>query len=261
MNPMEIQALKETIAEISDTARNLWEKGWAERNAGNISVNVTDLLSSEEMSLFNNVSTEQFHDTRYTLKDQVFIVTAAGSRMRDLAKDPWDHLCILKINESGTHFKQWPETGREPTSELPTHMAVHDMLMRTTSSAKALVHTHATELIALTQIREFCSTGSLNQLLWTMHPETILFVPKGLGFIPYELPGNSGIASITAKTLEEHPVALWEKHGVLATGTTVTDAFDTIDLLAKSARIFFLVKSAGYKPEGLTKDQLEELMS
>ena len=133
--------------------------------------------------------------------------------------------------------------------------------MRTNSAAKALVHTHATELIALTQIREFCSTGSLNHLFWTMHPETILFVPKGLEFIPYELPGTSGIADTTAKALEDHPVALWEKHGVIATGKSITEAFDTIDILAKSARIFFLVKSAGYQPEGLTDGQLDELVS
>jgi rhamnulose-1-phosphate aldolase len=159
------------------------------------------------------------------------------------------------------HFKQWPDKDREPTSELPTHLAVHDMLIRTNSAVKALVHTHATELIALTHIRDFCSTGSLNHLLWTMHPETILYVPRGLGFIPYENPGTHDIASVTAKALEEYPVAVWEKHGVLATGTTVADAFDTIDILAKSARIFFLVKSAGYQPEGLTEGQLNELVS
>jgi rhamnulose-1-phosphate aldolase len=101
----------------------------------------------------------------------------------------------------------------------------------------------------------------MNRLLWSMHPETILFVPKGLGFIPYEIPGTSGIADATAKALEDHPVALWEKHGILATGTTVTDAFDLIDLLAKSARIYFMVKSTGYEPEGLTDAQLKELMS
>ena len=258
---MEIQALEKTIAEITDTARNLWEKGWAERNAGNISVNVTGLLSTEELSLFNTVASQPSHGTRYTVKDQVYIVTAAGSRMRDLARHPWEHLCLLKTDASGSRYQQWPEKGRMPTSELSTHLAVHDMLVRTHSPAKALVHTHATELIALTQIREFCSTRSLNHLLWTMHPETIMFVPKGLGFIPFELPGSAGIAEVTAKTLEKHPVALWEKHGVLATGTTSADAFDTIDLLAKSARIFFMVKSAGFDPEGLTDAQLNELLS
>lgn len=258
---MEIQALEKTIAEITDTACNLWEKGWAERNAGNISVNITGLLSAQELELFSNSTIRPLPITCSPLADQILIVTSAGSRMRDLAKDPWDHLCILKIDASGTYFKQWPEKGRDPTSELLTHLTVHDMLMRTNSAAKALVHTHATELIALTQIRKFCSTEALNQLLWTMHPETILFVPKGLGFIPYELPGTSGIAEATANALEDHPVAIWEKHGVIATGKSITEAFDTIDILAKSARIFFLVKSAGYEPEGLTEGQLNELMN
>ena len=259
---MEIQALKKTVSEITDTAHYLWERGWAERNAGNISVNVTGLLSKKELELLFNSSTIRPLQVGYSsLADQIISVTSAGSRMRDLAKKPWDHLCILKIDASGSHFKQWPEKNREPTSELPTHLAVHDMLIRTKSPAKALVHTHATELIALTQIRKFCSTEDMNRLLWSMHPETILFVPKGLGFIPYEIPGTSGIADATAKALEDHPVALWEKHGILATGTTVTDAFDLIDLLAKSARIYFMVKSTGYEPEGLTDAQLKELMS
>ena len=258
---MEIQALKKTVSEITDTAHYLWERGWAERNAGNLSVNVTGWLSAKELELFNSSTIHPLPVGYSSLADQIISVTSAGSRMRDLAKKPWDHLCILKIDASGTHFKQWPEKNREPTSELPTHLAVHDMLIRTKSPAKALVHTHATELIALTQIRKFCSTEDMNRLLWSMHPETILFVPKGLGFIPYEIPGTSGIADATAKALEDHPVALWEKHGILATGTTVTDAFDLIDLLAKSARIYFMVKSTGYEPEGLTDAQLKELMS
>ncbi|MCX6246280.1 MAG: rhamnulose-1-phosphate aldolase [Bacteroidetes bacterium] len=274
---MEFKSLEKIAAEIADTAGCLWEKGWAERNAGNISVNVTDLLSAEELSLFDTVSVEQLRGARYTLGDQVIVVTAAGSRMRDIARDPRKYLCVLKITSEGTGYQILTAGGDKPTinsekrkaksenptptSELPTHLAVHEMLVRTNSSSKALVHTHCTELIALTQISELCSTEKLNRLLWGMHPETILFVPKGVGFIPFEIPGTSGIAGTTVKTLETYPVALWEKHGVLATGSTAADAFDTIDLLAKSAKIYFLVKSAGYEPEGLTEEQLGKLMS
>jgi rhamnulose-1-phosphate aldolase len=272
---MEFKSLEKIAAAIADTAGCLWEKGWAERNAGNISVNVTELLSTEELSLFNNASFEQFHGTRYALEDQVIVVTAAGSRMRDLARDPGKYLCILKISKDGSGYQNLvvgnekptiysekrKAKGENPTSELPTHLAVHEMLMRTKSTAKALVHTHCTELIALTQIRELCSAEKLNRLLWTMHPETILFVPKGVGFIPFELPGTSGIAEVTVKALENHAVALWEKHGVLATGTNAAEAFDTIDLLSKSARIYFQVKSAGHEPEGLTEEHLKKLMN
>ena len=35
------------IADVAEVAGYLWQRGWAERNGGNISVNVTDLLTDE----------------------------------------------------------------------------------------------------------------------------------------------------------------------------------------------------------------------
>ena len=52
---------------------------------------------------------------------------------------------------------------------------------------------------------------------------------------------------------------MWEKHGTFAVGESVFDAFDMIDILSKSARIFFMVRQSGYEPEGLTDPQLDEL--
>lgn len=39
------------IGRIAEVAGYLWTKGWAERNGGNISVNLTGLLTDEEMAL------------------------------------------------------------------------------------------------------------------------------------------------------------------------------------------------------------------
>lgn len=89
-----------------------------------------------------------------------------------------------------------------------------------------------------------------------MHPETIVFVPGGVGFVPYVTPGTEKIAVETLKALEKYNVALWEKHGVFAIGESVFDTFDIIDILGKSARIYFLVKSSGHEPEGLSEEQL-----
>ena len=36
------------IADVAEVSGYLWQRGWAERNGGNISVNVTDLLTDEE---------------------------------------------------------------------------------------------------------------------------------------------------------------------------------------------------------------------
>jgi rhamnulose-1-phosphate aldolase len=133
------------------------------------------------------------------------------------------------------------------------------MIAERGSIEKVVLHTHATELVALTQAKEFCNKDSLNKLLWGMHPETIMFMPKGVGFVPYILPGSAEIAMETIKVLQDHDVALWEKHGVFAIGKSISDTFDVIDILAKSARIFFTCRSANIIPEGFTAPQLKEL--
>ena len=45
------QALMAEIGRVAEVAGYLWTKGWAERNGGNISVNVTSLMGGDERSL------------------------------------------------------------------------------------------------------------------------------------------------------------------------------------------------------------------
>ena len=40
-------ALKAEIEKVAEVAGYLWQNGWAERNGGNITVNVTDLVDDE----------------------------------------------------------------------------------------------------------------------------------------------------------------------------------------------------------------------
>jgi rhamnulose-1-phosphate aldolase len=184
--------------------------------------------------------------------------------MRDLAREPLKNALLIQLNEQGDGYwiisgEKNPVANFRPTSELPTHLGIHQLIQQRASSEKVVIHTHANELVALTQIREFCNEERLNKLLWGMHPETMVFVPQGVGFVPYVTPGTEQIAMETLKALEKHNVVIWEKHGVFAIGESVFDTFDTIDILGKSAKIFFLVNGSGYKAEGLTDEQLEIL--
>ena len=45
------EQLMAEIGRIAEVAGYLWTKGWAERNGGNISVNVTDLLDEATRAL------------------------------------------------------------------------------------------------------------------------------------------------------------------------------------------------------------------
>ena len=92
-----------------------------------------------------------------------------------------------------------------------------------------------------------------------MIPETKAFCPLGLGIVPYTLPGSNELADATLKELEEYDVVMWEKHGVFAKGIDVMDAFDQIDVLSKSAKIYINAKCMGFEPEGMTDEQMKEM--
>ncbi|MGE5424990.1 MAG: class II aldolase/adducin family protein, partial [Syntrophothermus sp.] len=90
------------IEEIAQVSRHLWEKGWAERNAGNISVNITAHLEGIEPEVFGDIPVEPLSIPRPLLKNNIFIITPTGSRMRELTRNTMDQLCYLRINDDGT---------------------------------------------------------------------------------------------------------------------------------------------------------------
>ena len=97
------------------------------------------------------------------------------------------------------------------------------------------------------------------RILWSMIPETKAFCPLGLGIVPYQLPGSTALADATLEQLADYDVVLWEKHGVFAKGLDVMDAFDQIDVLSKSAKIYIDAKIMGFEPEGMSDEQLAEM--
>ena len=46
--------------------------------------------------------------------------------------------------------------------------------------------------------------------------------------------------------MEDYDVVMWDKHGVFAKGLDVMDAFDQIDVLSKSAKIYIDSKCTAF---------------
>jgi rhamnulose-1-phosphate aldolase len=146
-----------------------------------------------------------------------------------------------------------------PTSELPSHLSVHARLIEKGSPYRATVHTHPIELVAMSHHKPFLGKDVLTEILWSMIPETKAFCPLGLGIVPYTLPGSNELAEATLKELENYDVVMWEKHGVFAQGLDAMDAFDQIDVLSKSAKIYIAARQMGFEPEGMTQEQMAEM--
>ena len=92
--------LQMQINDIARVAEFMWQKGWAERNAGNISVNITDHIGDENRNLPAIVRIPLYH-TVPELEGQFYYVTSAGSRMRDVARNPLDQGLVTRVAAGG----------------------------------------------------------------------------------------------------------------------------------------------------------------
>ncbi len=306
--------LAAVIGQCAEVAGYLWEKGWAERNGGNLTYDITDLVDDEMRALPAlgipgaaaedaeaaagdaeeaapataatlgaadpaAASAPEAAGTREAasapesaahaaipigsvlphLKGRWFYVKGTGRRMRDLARDPMAGGCIIRITPDCAHYEMVADAPVMPTSELPSHLGLQNYLKGSGSSYKATLHTHPIELVALSHIRRFCSSEELTRTLWSMIPETLAFAPLGLGFIPFANPGTQELADATLKEISRYDVVLWEKHGTVAVGTDMMDAFDQTDVLNKAACIYKAACQMGTPPEGMSDAQMREI--
>ena len=252
-------ALKNEINKVAEVAGYLWQNGWAERNGGNITVNITEHVDDEMRRMPAISEVKQIGVTLPDLKGCYFYCKGTGKRMRDLARWPMQNGSIIRILDDCASYVIIADEPVMPTSELPSHLTVHARLIASGSPYKATVHTHPIELVAMSHNPAFLGKDVLTRLLWSMIPETKAFCPLGLGIVPYTLPGSNELAEATLKELEDYDVVLWEKHGVFAKGLDVMDAFDQIDVLSKSAKIYVNARAMGFEPEGMSDAQMKEM--
>ena len=252
-------ALAKEIDKVAEVAGYLWQKGWAERNGGNIVVNITDLMDDQLKALpaisdIKPIGMELPH-----IKGCYFYCKGTNKRMRDLARWPMENGSIIRILDDCENYEIIAEEPVIPTSELPSHLSMHNYLIGKDSDYKASIHTHPIDLIAMSHHEPFLKKDVLTNLLWSMIPETKAFCPRGLGIIPYKLPSSLDLADATIKELEEYDVVLWEKHGVCAVAEDIMAAFDQIDVLSKSAQIYLTARSMGFTPDGMSQEQMQEM--
>jgi len=252
-------ALAKQVAEVAEVAGYLWQKGWAERNGGNITINITDVVNDEIRSLKPISDKMQIGTTLPHLKGCYFFCKGTNKRMRDLARFPMENGSVIRICDDCASYEIVADQRVLPTSELPAHLSMHNYLIGSGSSYKAAMHTHPIDLVAMTHNPAFLKKDVLTKLLWSMIPETRAFCPRGLGIIPYKLPSSLELADATVKELADYDVVMWEKHGVCAVGENVMEAFDMVDTLSKSAQIYLTAKSMGFEPTGMSDELMEEL--
>ena len=253
------EKLMAEIGRIAEVAGYLWTKGWAERNGGNISVNLTDLMNDVEKALPALGPAIPLQEAMTALAGHIFYVTGTGKRMRYVAQEPLANGSLIRIAGDGKSYDIIAEQLILPTSELPSHLMMHNYLRGLGRDNRVVLHTHPTDLIGMTHCKPFLDSDVITRTLWSMIPETKAFCPRGLGIIPYKLPSSVELAEATIKELQDYDVVMWEKHGVFAVDCDAMQAFDQIDVLNKSALIYIAAKNMGFEPDGMSQEQMKEM--
>lgn len=255
--------LEPLLHEFAEIAGHLWDLGWAEASAGNISADVTENLRYPPTKGRKSVA---LPTPLPVLGGRRFMVTATGSRFRELRTSPESRVCLVEISAAGDRVSWsglvWGTDELRPTSELPSHLEIFAALRERRSDSRAILHTHPTHLATLSHLRRCAEPDELNRLLWTTHPEAKIFAPRGATVLPYSLPGSEELGAATARAVRDGAdTILWRYHGCIAHAPDPSTAFDRIHVLDKAASMVVMCMATGEPWEGLDADQLADLFA
>jgi rhamnulose-1-phosphate aldolase len=255
------QHLPAVFREIARVGADLWMRGWAEANAGNMSAR----LDAEDRALIRADHRQgewiDLPRTFTAIEGELIVVTSTGASLREIDQHPTRHLGVIEVGSGGARYRTvWGFAGGAgPTSELLCHLAICDARVGAGHTAdRAVVHAHVPALIALTNSGVF-DTLRLSLVLWQTIAECLVLLPEGIGLVPWHLPGSRALADATGEEFSRRRVAVWQYQGGLAAAQSPTAAFELLSVAEKAAAIYLAAKAAGGEVHGLSVQQLREL--
>lgn len=158
-----------------------------------------------------------------------------------MAYDTIEHDDLCVVAPDGTKLAG----GGSISSEWPMHWEVYS-----TSDARAVVHTHSPEVIALSATCEE---------LPAIH-YAIARVGGPVRVVPYTRFGSEGLARGARAALDGRSAAILQNHGAITYGPTLAEAYDRAALLEWLAGIYRRALQYG-SPRLLTADELNEVVA
>jgi rhamnulose-1-phosphate aldolase len=254
--------LDELLTAIGEAGYRLTEIEASEASAGNISVYIGWPLEirrrfpiSDEIQLPMEVP---------ELAGATLIVSGSGRRLREIINDPYANLGCLVINEGGKTGILSTSPRRlfmVLTSELNSHLAIHqDQVRQGPINFHTVIHAQPPHLVYLSHIPRYQDEKYLNTHILRWQPETIVSLPEGVGFVPFQVPSSPALMANTTESLRKHRIALWAKHGVIArSDTSIKRAADRIEYAETGARYEFMNLNNNEQGEGLTAEEIRAI--
>ena len=168
---------RSTREDIGRIAAQLARMGWAEANAGNISVLLPK--GSDDDLWHADIVTEELPDPVPELAGRTFLITTAGSRFRRLMSDLENEIVLVRVTSDGMKTVR-VAADKKPTSEFSSHLLVLAEAVDRGWPTASLVHTHSTHMLALSS--SDLPAEMLEDAVNRSHPEISILMERGSGF-------------------------------------------------------------------------------
>jgi L-fuculose-phosphate aldolase len=129
------------------------------------------------------------------------------------------------------------------SSEWPMHSGIYR-----TTSAKAIVHTHSPEVVALSVSRDV-----LPSIHYAIHS-----LGGPVPVVGYTRFGSDGLAQGAVDVLAQHSAAILQNHGAVTYGETIVQAYERAQLLEWLAQVYRLSLTYG-SPRILSIEEMAEV--
>ncbi|HEX9308758.1 MAG TPA: class II aldolase/adducin family protein [Anaeromyxobacter sp.] len=172
------------------------------------------------------------------LGDDRFLVTASG-----VSKGHLSETDLVVVDGRG---ERRSGSGR-PSTETRMHLAAY----AARPDVGAVVHAHPITAVALTVAGLPPPSDLVPEAAVTLGP---------LAVAPFATPGTDEVAASLAPLLAGHDVILLERHGAVALGRTLAEAFERMETLERVARVALAARLLG-RCEPLSADAVARVLA
>jgi ribulose-5-phosphate 4-epimerase/fuculose-1-phosphate aldolase len=141
-------------------------------------------------------------------------------------------------------------SGDKPTKEIPLHTALY----QTRGSARAVVHLHSTNAVALTMLPEIDPRAALP-------PMTPYYLMRAgqTALIPYYRPGDPAVADAIRGLAGKYSSVLLANHGPVVAGDSLEAAIFATEELEETAKLYLILRNLN--PRYLSPAQVADLVT
>ena len=230
------------MIEMIRTATNMYNRGWDERNGGNLSMLLEEQEVRETLNPEKPVRTIPTGFTAPELEGNYFLVTGTGKYFKNVQYAPEVNLGIVRLKDRGRQADLlWGyEDGGQFTSEFPAHMMSHAARLQVNAENRVIMHCHPANLLAMTFVHDL-DEKAFTRTLWQMCTECIVVFPEGVNVLPWMLCGTNEIGEATAEKMRTARLVVWSHHGIYGAGKDLDETFGLIETAEKAAEIYMKI--------------------